>query len=77
MSPDFFARGDIGALVLQIGHQSLHRYQVLALGLVVHDVSDVLGRDALATYVRSRSRRDSITTWEVVSDTKYLASSLS
>lgn len=48
-SPDLFTWGDVGALVLQICHKSLHRHQVLALGLVVHDVGNVLRRDTLAT----------------------------
>lgn len=48
-SSDLFAWGDVGALVLQICHKSLHRHQVLALRLIVHDVGNIFGGDTLAT----------------------------
>lgn len=48
-SADFFAWSDVGSLVLQVGHEPLYGHQVLALGLVVHDVRHVFRRNTLAT----------------------------
>ena len=48
-SADLLAGGNVGPLVLEVGHEPLHGHQVLALGLVVHDVRYVLGRDTLTT----------------------------
>lgn len=56
---DFFARSNVCPLVLQVGHEPLYGHQVLALGLVVHDVRHVLGRDSLATWGNSRERKQS------------------
>lgn len=58
MSANLLAGGDVGALVLEVGHESLHRNQIFSLSLVVHDVGYVFGGNTLTPCMGQEVARD-------------------